>query len=245
MPYSSHVNLLPKQVLAVGAHPDDVEILCAGTLARYAGSGCDVVICSATNGDRGSRTIEPADLAVIRQREGAEAADVIGARYVCCGLSDTNLDESGVESRTALVDLIRDVQPDVVLTHDPGDYHADHQATSRLVLEATFTASVTFVKTGHVPSDAIVPVIYMDTLAGIGFAPEQYVDITPTFDAKAAMLRRHVSQVEWMRDPNGVDLVEIMETMSRYRGIQCGVKYAEAFRPARGWLREGTRRLLP
>ena len=99
-------------------------------------------------------------------------------------------------------------------------------------------ASVPFLVSESIPTNSIPPVYYLDTLAGLGFLPEQYVDITSVFEQKREVLSRHVSQVEWMREGGGADLVDLMETMSRFRGIQCGVRYAEAFRPAHLWLRE-------
>jgi N-acetylglucosamine malate deacetylase 1 len=236
---------VPRRVLAVAAHPDDIEILCAGTMARYARAGCHVVLCNATNGNRGSATLATEDIARIRRDEAEASAAVIGAEYRCLDFPDCGLDGSSLEARERFVDLVRSTKPDVVFTHHPNDYHADHVATGKLTFEATFMASVPLVSTQLPATDKILPVFYMDTLAGIRFEPEQYVDIGAVFELKREMLSKHKSQVEWMKVHDNLDLLDFMETMSKFRGIQSGVRYAEAFIPAHAWLREGTVRLLP
>ena len=85
----------------------------------------------------------------------------------------------------------------------------------------------------------------MDTLAGVNFNPTMYVDVTDTIDLKLKMLECHESQVVWMRDHDGIDFPDMVKTCSRYRGYQCGVKYAEGFRCLRADLRQTTKRLLP
>ena len=80
---------------------------------------------------------------------------------------------------------------------------------------------------------------------GIGFDPIEYVDVSSTIETKVAMLEAHESQLTWLRDHDGVDIVEQMKTTTRFRGQQCGVAYAEGFVPCRVWLRGTTRRLLP
>jgi hypothetical protein len=90
----------------------------------------------------------------------------------------------------------------------------------------------------------VTPIYYMDTVFGVGFVPAEYVDVTETIDAKVAMLEAHVSQLSWLRDHDGIDVVDQMKTATRYRGMQCGVAYAEGFVPCQTWLRGTTRRLL-
>lgn len=233
-----------RKVLAVGAHPDDIEILCAGTMARYVGLGVEVVLCNATTGNRGGYHSSMQELGDTRDAEAREAAAVIGAAYTCLGFDDCSLVHDA-STRERFTDLIRQVGPDVVFTHDPQDYHADHVATSKLVFEASFLASVPLLATTRPASERILPVFYMDTLAGLGFSPEQYVDIGGAMDTKRDMLGRHHSQVGWLRQHDGLDLLDFMETMARFRGYQAGVRYAEAFRPAHNWLRNSTERILP
>jgi hypothetical protein len=85
----------------------------------------------------------------------------------------------------------------------------------------------------------------MDTMAGIGFEPELYVDITSVFDRKVEAVRKHASQNQWMKDLFGYDMESFLEIPSRFRGLQAGMKMAEAFRPSYRWGRMFTRHLLP
>jgi LmbE family N-acetylglucosaminyl deacetylase len=91
----------------------------------------------------------------------------------------------------------------------------------------------------------VTPVYFMDTIAGLGFVPTEYVDVTDVIEVKAEMLAAHATQLVWLRDHDGVDIVEEMMTAARYRGQQCGVRYAEGFTQCLTWLRGATRRLLP
>ncbi len=103
------------RVLAVGAHPDDLEILCGGTLARYVEEGHDVVMCHATKGDRGSFEYTSEEVSRIRAAEAARAAEIAGAEYVSLGLSDGEVNAADPEQRLVVVDLVREARPDVIL----------------------------------------------------------------------------------------------------------------------------------
>ncbi len=105
------------KVLAIGAHPDDLEILCGGTLARYAREGAEVTMCSVANGNRGSFVHSREEIAAIRAREAAASAELLGARYVTLGVGDTELNAADETQRLAVTELIRSVDPDVVITH--------------------------------------------------------------------------------------------------------------------------------
>ena len=91
----------------------------------------------------------------------------------------------------------------------------------------------------------LVPIYYMDTLAGVGFNPTEYVDITDEIDLKIDMLNCHESQIVWMRDHDGIDFPDMVRTCSRYRGYQCGAEYAEGFTQCLVYLKGTTKRLLP
>ena len=86
------------------------------------------------------------------------------------------------------------------------------------------------IETGALPCDRIAEIFYMDTVAGVNFKPEFYVDISDHWPTKAAMIACHVSQESWMQDQYGVTCVEFGQTQSRFRGFQAGCRYAEAFR---------------
>lgn len=233
------------RVLAVGAHPDDLEILCGGTLARYVQEGHEVVMCHATRGDRGSYVHTSEEIARIRGEEARRAAEIAGADYATLGFRDGEVLASDPEQRRAVVDLVRDARPDLIITHYPVDYMSDHNEISKLVFDCSFHATLPLFETGKPHHSLVTPIFYMDTVMGIGFLPTEYVDVSATIDTKVAMLEAHDSQLTWLRDHDDVDIVEQMRTTTRFRGQQCGVDYAEGFRPCATWLRGTTRRLLP
>ena len=233
------------RVLAVGAHPDDLEILCGGTLARFVEEGHDVVMCHATRGDRGSFVHSSEEIARLRGAEARRAAALCGAEYATLGFSDGEINAADRAQQHAVVDLVRDARPDLILTHSPGDYMGDHNEIAKLVFECSFYATLPLYETGKAHHPAVTPLYYMETIMGVGFLPTEFVDISATIETKAAMLEAHESQLTWLRDHDGVDIVEQMKTTSRYRGQQCGAAYAEGFVQCLTWLRGTTRRLLP
>jgi len=232
------------RIMAIGAHPDDLELLCGGTLARCAVRGDHVVMAHACRGDKGHTEILPGQLAEVRDREAAAAAKVIGAESMCLGFEDGEIYVND-EAARRFADGIRIARPDLIITHDPADYHGDHNAVTRLVITASFMASVPHYPTYH-PAHPIVPPIYlMDTLAGIGFLPAEYVDITDTMATKIEAMSQHASQIGWIKEHHETDILELIEVVARFRGLQCGVRYAEGFRCMEAWGRLVTRRLLP
>ena len=85
----------------------------------------------------------------------------------------------------------------------------------------------------------------MDTLAGVGFQPEDYVDVTDEIEVKLKALNCHESQIKWMMEHDKIDFLDFVRTCSKYRGLQCSVPYAEAFTKCYTWPRMATKRLLP
>ncbi len=233
------------RVLAVAAHPDDLEQLCAGTLARYVAGGHHVTMCHVSKGDRGSFQHSMAEIAAIRLAEAKAAAHLLGADHVCLGRSDGDVNSADPAQKDLVIDLIRSTRPNVVITHHPADYMPDHVETSRLVEDASFVASLPLYATSQ-PAHPLVPALYyMDTLAGLGFHPTEYVDISEVIELKLAALGQHASQLDWLRDHDGVDIVEQTQIVSAFRGFQAGCGYAEGFIPVLKWLRPRTVRLLP
>lgn len=232
-------------VLAIGCHPDDIEINCAGTLRRCIKRGDKVTVCHVCNGNLGHEIIEPDELRTIRSQEAKEAGKISGIEVVTCDIDDVKIYSSSKEHRDKVVDLIRRVQPDFIITHAPNDYMPDHIAVSQLVFDASFAASVPHYTTEEKNSAKVVPIYYMDNLAGVGSQPTEYVDISEEIDAKLEMLECHVSQLKWMRDHDNIDFAEFVKTCARYRGLQCGVQYAEAFSQCMVWPKIVPYRLLP
>jgi N-acetylglucosamine malate deacetylase 1 len=233
------------KVLAVGAHPDDLEILCGGTLARFVNEGHEVVMCHATLGDRGSYVHTSEEIAAIRSQESKRAAEICGAEEATLGLHDGEVSAADPEQRRLVVDLVRDARPDLIITHYPHDYMSDHNEVSKLVFDCSFHATLPLFETGKPHHDKVTPIYYMETIMGVGFQPTEYVDVTDVIDKKRAMLEAHETQLTWLRDHDGVDIVEEMRAATRFRGLQCGVRYAEGFVPCVAWLRGTTKRLLP
>ena len=129
-------------VLAVGCHPDDVEIACSGTLAKCVKRGDKVTVCHVANGNMGHEVIMPDELRVMRAEEAKKAGSMAGIEVVTLDVGDLLVDGSSMEQRDALAKLIIDVQPDFIITHGKTDYMPDHVAVSKLVFDATFVASV-------------------------------------------------------------------------------------------------------
>jgi N-acetylglucosamine malate deacetylase 1 len=231
-------------ILAVGAHPDDLEVLCGGTLARYADKGHKVFMAHLCNGNKGGKDIEPEKLAEIRDKEARKAADIIGAEVLGPIAGDLEL-YPDKDMRLKVVDMIRYAKPDVIIAHSPDDYMPDHITTGKLVFDAAFTATLPLLKTEKEVHELITPIFYMDTVAGVKFQPTDYVDITDYFEIKKRMFLAHESQYKWIEGHHQSNPLNLIETMSKFRGLQFGVEYAEAFRLERVWGRIKDGKFLP
>ena len=236
-------------ILAIGAHPDDVEISCGGTLAKYAKQGHKVFTATATNGNIGSATLPMDEIAAIRKEEARRAAAHIGAEYICLDYDDEMFFEDK-NARLAFIDLVRYCKADVIFTHNPKDYNPDHELTSKIVNDIAVMIPIAKIQTRNPPCDKIPIIVHCEAGNGLGFIPTHYVDITDTIETKMAMCREHKSQVDWMQANykdtlDGKDFMEQYYTMARYRGIQCGVEYAEAFRMSNDAFRVVPYRVLP
>lgn len=232
-------------VLAIGCHPDDLEIGCGGTLAKYASLGHKVFMCHIANGNMGHVVIEPEELAPIRDKEAKAAAAVIGAEAISLNVGDIEVDSTNCKTLHELVLVIKETKPDFIITHNADDYMTDHMEASRLAFNASFASSLPHMVRQAERHEKIVPIFYMDTLAGIGFIPTEYVDISDFIEIKLKALDCHESQIRWMRDHDKIDFIDFVRTCSKYRGLQASVPYAEGFRQYAGWPRLTTERLLP
>ena len=233
-------------ILAVGCHPDDLEIGCGGTLAKYAMQGHHVVMCHVANGNRGHVVILPEELRQIRREEAQKAGGVLGAaEVISIDVADLEVDAQNEETKKKVIDVIRYVRPDVIITHSPLDYMKDHLEVGKLVFDASFSSSVPHMVTDHSAYGKISPVYYMDTLAGVNFLPTEYVDVSDTIEKKLAALDCHQSQVGWMKEHDGIDFIDFVRTVSKFRGLQCGVRFAEGFQSCMTWPRLAPGRLLP
>lgn len=232
------------RVLAVGAHPDDIEFLCTGTLAKFKEKKAEIFMSYLCNGDKGHFEIPSPELARIRKKEAEESAKILGAEIQGGMFPDLDI-HPDEEARKKVVDLIRVARPDLIITHSPKDYMCDHTTTSKLVIDASFIATLPNYKTEHKPHTLIPPIFFMDTSAGVDFIPTEYVDISDFIKTKEKMLLCHQSQYKWLKEHDGIDYIDSMRKVASFRGLQCGVPYAEGFRPYSVWGRIKAKRLLP
>ncbi len=236
-------------ILAIGAHPDDVEISCGGTLAKYAKMGHKVFTATATNGNIGSATLPMEEIAAIRKEEAKRAAAHIGAEYICLDYDDEMFFEDK-KARLAFIDLVRYCKADIILTHSPEDYNPDHELTSKIVNDIAVMIPIDKIKTKNPAYDKIPLIAYFEPVKGLGFIPTEYVDITDTMEIKMAMCREHKSQSIWMQENykdtmEGKDFFDESYITAKYRGMQCGVEFAEGFRMANDAFRVVPYRVLP
>jgi LmbE family N-acetylglucosaminyl deacetylase len=201
------------KVVCVGAHPDDPESGCGGTLARYATAGHQVTAIYLTRGEAGIPGKSHDEAATIRTAEAEAACKILGARAVFAGQVD-GATEVNRERAKALLDLLAAEEPDVVFTHWPIDTHPDHQAASLLTLRAYLGAGKRFA------------LYFFEVNSGsqtLGFVPTAYVDITATRERKKQALFAHRSQ-------DGERIYsKHHEVMENFRGRELGVAAAEAF----------------
>jgi LmbE family N-acetylglucosaminyl deacetylase len=231
------------RVLALHAHPDDVEFQCAGTLALLKEAGCAMTIATMTPGDCGSAEHGPDEIAQIRRAEAQESAALIGADYLCLEFRDLEVlnDEA---SRRRVTEAIRRARPALVITAPPIDYMCDHEQTSSLVRDACFGAPIPNYATRQwdpaLPLDRIPHLYFVDPIGGVDrdghpVPADFHIDISRVFDTKKRMLACHASQRNWLLRQHGIDeYLRIQAEWSAKRGAEIGVAYAEGFRQYAG-----------
>ncbi len=233
-------------ILAIGAHPDDIEVQCAGTLALYAAAGHRVFMAVATNGNVGTPDLTREEIAEIRHNEQKASCAVIGAELIWMDFDDEWL-MNDRPTRERFIDAIRQADPDVMFIHGPTDYHPDHRISGQVAEDARIPASVRLVETTLPHIGKIPQVFYMDNPAGVDFTPEVHVDITSVFETKKQMLLCHESQDSWMRAIYGPEtsITDMMIDNARARGLAGGSTYAEGFREVKTYPRTGSYAQLP
>lgn len=217
-------------VLALGAHPDDMEFFAGGTLALLAQKGYEVVIVSMTSGECGSRNVGPDEIASIRQLEAEKGASKLGARYKTLEIQDGCI-SGDLDTVIRVVGLIQEIRPKIIITHPPVDYMADHIHTSQLVHWAVSEATHT---NFPVKTDAPVlrrkPYVYHTDPEGLTNSNGQIprvntiVDISSVFDLKLLAIAAHESQ----NGPEGI-LVKLAQTDAMVRGRQARIDFGEGF----------------
>jgi LmbE family N-acetylglucosaminyl deacetylase len=228
-----------KCAFAIAAHPDDIEFVMAGTLLLLGRAGYELHYMTLASGNCGSMTMSAAKTRVVRRKESIAAAKILGAKYhppICDDL------EILYELKTLrrLGAVIREVGPNIILTHSPQDYMEDHMNTSRLVVSAAFTRGMPNFKTlphrKHVAGDVVIyhalPHGLRDPLRH-PIIPELFVNTADVHAQKREALAAHASQKEWLDATQGMDsyLAE-MDGMSREVARLSG-----KFEHAEGWRR--------
>jgi N-acetylglucosamine malate deacetylase 1 len=228
----------PIRVLALHAHPDDLEFQCAGTLALLREAGCAVTMATMTPGDCGSAEHDAETIASIRRGEARAAAELIGADYLCLEFRDLAVFNDD-ESRRRVTEVLRRVRPDLVLTAPPVDYLCDHEMTSLLVRDACFAAPLPNFVTRQwepaLPLDRIPHLYFVDPIEGVDrdrhpIAAGFVVDVSRVFAIKRQMLACHASQRNWLLSHHGIDeYLDNQTAWGKRRGAEIGVDYAEGF----------------
>ncbi|MBW1613245.1 MAG: PIG-L family deacetylase [Deltaproteobacteria bacterium] len=194
-------------ILAIGPHPDDIEIGCAGTLIKYAQRGHDVFLLLITKGEMGGE-------AEARYREQIKAAEIIGAKDIFWGgFKDTELLDEGNKIIHIIEDYIKKIQPDFIFVNFVDDTHQDHRTVNRSVLSA---------------ARYVRNVMFYEVPTTTNFTPNVFVDIGSVLDMKIEALKAHGSQV-MKTNIQGLSIIDIARSSAQFRGVQGRVSLAEGF----------------
>jgi LmbE family N-acetylglucosaminyl deacetylase len=197
-------------ILAIGAHPDDIEFGCGGTLIKYVQSGHSVFLAVLTDGSFGGD-------AGIRRQEQNEAAKFLGAKELFWGnFHDTELADSR-ELIHKIDEIINKVKPDTVFLNYPRDIHQDHRALAHAGVSAT---------------RYIKEVLFFEVPTTQHFEPDVFVNIQDVLDKKLQLLKMHASQIDRTKVEN-LTILESAQSCANFRGFQGRVKYAEGFKALR------------
>jgi bacillithiol biosynthesis deacetylase BshB1 len=218
---------MPVDVLAIAAHPDDVEMTCAGTLVRLKAAGRRFGIVDLTRGEMGTRGTD-----AIRRREAERAAEILGADFrETLDFGDGGLSGSR-EQELALMDVVRREKPRLVFTSFPEDRHPDHARAGRLATDAAYYAGLRKIETRH-PAHRPQQTIYFST--GYLHEPDFVVDVTATMETRRAAIRAFTSQFHRVEseEPQTVisqrEFLEMLEGRARHFGFLIGVEFGEGF----------------
>jgi LmbE family N-acetylglucosaminyl deacetylase len=212
-------------LLVVGAHHDDNE-LNAGTITRHVQAGWRVVSVVATHGRYSQGSVNDANIE-IRNDESRAAAKLLGVEPVFLGFDEGGFLEMDA-ARNALARCFRKHHPDIIITHPPHDYHADHMAVSAAVYDAWHTCVMASFDCED-PMLKKCPGLYYSDAWFVHFEPDLYVDVGEYMELKEQSLACHKSQLG-PDGPAAGDMIDYERVRARYRGIEAGLQYAEAFR---------------
>ncbi len=214
------------KILAIGAHPDDIELFMYGLLAECKLRGDDIFAIVATDGALGDVRKKNKIINLTKTRSNETKA---GLKNLC--IPEFLCEPDGklscsFKTKNKIQNYIEYYKPDLIVTHDENDYHPDHRILSKMVVD---TAGTKF------------PVIFAETLLGINFIPDFYIDITKVFNEKKLAIMCHFSQIPER-------FVEAIEIQNRFRAAQCNApseNYAECYRASNGFPYPDIRDMLP
>ena len=238
---------MKKTAIAIAAHPDDIEFMMAGTLLRLKEAGYEIHYMNIANGSLGSATMDREETAATRRKEAMDAARLLGAAY-----HESLCDDLEVFYNSALltgvVEVIREVEPEIVLTHGPYDYMEDHVNAGRLVVSAAFCRGMRNFKCAPSAKPVNRPVaVYHAMPHSITDQLDRpvkadfYVDIADQMTQKRQALACHKSQKEWLDVSQGLNAyLDEMDKRAVVFGRESGV-----FKFAEGWIRHNPLGLCP
>ena len=222
---------MPVDVLAIAAHPDDVELTCGGTLVKLKKRGYRFGIIDLTRGEMGTRGTPE-----IRAREARRAAEILGAEFrESLDLGDGGL-RRGREEELAVIEVIRREKPRLVLTPYPDDRHPDHRRAGQLVTDACYYAGTRKIETNH-PAHRPQQTIYFSTF--ISHTPQFLVDVSDVIEVRRAAMRAFESQFhkEGSTEPETMlaqkSFLEMIDARAREYGAMINTEFAEGFLASR------------
>ncbi|MBR5587058.1 MAG: PIG-L family deacetylase [Clostridia bacterium] len=189
------------KVLMIGAHQDDNEFRCGGLASKFVKKGYEVYFLSVCNGCGGHHILSPEETSRVRAKESAAVAKLLGIKQydVWSDVDDCNV-TADLAMRKRMIKYIRNISPDLVISHRTNDYHADHRATGQLVQDASYLVTVPH-ECPDAPAMKKMPVImyYEDRFKNPTFSADLVLDMDDEIDTKLAICDLNVSQVyEWL-----------------------------------------------
>lgn len=210
-------------ILAIGAHPDDIEIGCGGTISKYVLEGAEVYFLVVTNGEQGSQTVSQKDLAELRKQEAKSSAKVLGAKDVFFMELPDSLTSFTITNKIRLIEKIRAIRPDIIFTHAKQDHFSDHRVVHELSMAAIFSSSGPWFQDADGDPHTVKEVYGYEVWNPLN-RWQKVVDISDTYDLKTQALSKHKTQVSDMHYLNAI------KGLALYRGaLSAQSEYAEAF----------------
>lgn len=197
-------------ILAIGAHPDDIEYGCGGSLIKYADRGHHLFLLIMTEGSLGAPS-------GVRKAEQLDAQEILGVRRIFWGNYEDTYIEVNKDVINQVENVIAEIRPDFIFCHFPDDTHQDHRHLAQVVISAT---------------RYIRNVLFYEGPTTQNFEPQIYIDISDTLARKIQALEAHQSQIT-KTNIEDLTISELARSTANFRGTQGRVKYAEAFRALR------------